>query len=349
MEKIIVNASKKYEILIKEDLLDEVGAHIKEICSPSKILLVSDTNVFPLYGNRVISSLENVGFEVIYYVITAGEGSKNSESLFELIDVLADNEFSRKDVLVSLGGGVVGDLVGFCASIYLRGLKFFQIPTTLLAAVDSSVGGKTAIDISQGKNLVGSFYQPSGVFFDPKTLDTLSAEIYSDGMAEVIKYGVIIDEKLFSELEKCDGRIGIEQIKRCIEIKRDIVEKDEFESGIRKLLNFGHTFGHAIEKVSGYSVSHGRAVAMGMRMIAKACFELGRCKEKDYLNLVSLLEKYSLGIKIDFNREALSDAILFDKKREGDELSLVTFEGIGRCVVEKVSISDAVKTLYLGS
>ena len=349
MEKIIVNASKKYEILIKEDILDEVGSHIKGICSPTKILLVSDTNVFPLYASRVISSLEKVGFEVIYYVITAGEGSKNSESLFELIDVLADNEFSRQDALVSLGGGVVGDLAGFCASIYLRGLRFFQIPTTLLSAVDSSVGGKTAIDISQGKNLVGTFYQPSGVFFDPKTLDTLSDEIYSDGMAEVIKYGVIIDEKLFSELEECDGRIGIEQIKRCIEIKRDIVEKDEFESGIRKLLNFGHTFGHAIEKVSGYSVSHGRAVAMGMRMIAKACFELGRCKEKDYLNLVSLLEKYSLGIKIDFNREALSDAILFDKKREGDELSLVTFEGIGRCVVEKVSILDAVKTLYLGS
>ncbi len=348
MEKVIVNASKNYEILLADGLLDNIGEHIKDVCSPAKVLLVSDTNVFPLYGDRVIASIEKCGFEVIYYVVTDGETSKSEESLFELIDVLAENEFSRTDILVSLGGGVIGDLTAFCASIYLRGIKVFQIPTTLLSAVDSSVGGKTAINIRQGKNLVGSFYQPSGVFFDPSTLDTLPDDIYADGMAEVIKYGAIIDEKLFSELEKCDGRIGIKQIKRCIEIKRDIVEKDEFESGIRKLLNFGHTFGHAIEKVSEYAISHGRAVALGMKIIAKACFELGRCSENDLLRLATLLEKFSLGNSIKFDGRLLADAMLFDKKREGAEISLVTFGGIGKCVVEKVSILDAVKTLYLG-
>ena len=348
MEKIIVNASKKYEILIKEGLLDEVGAHIKEICSPSKILLVSDTNVFPLYGNRVISSLKKSGADVIYYVITAGEESKNKDSLFEIISVLAECEFSRTDVIVALGGGVIGDLVGFTASVYLRGIRFFQIPTTLLAAVDSSIGGKTAIDILEGKNLVGSFYQPSGVFFDPKTLDTLPAEIYSDGMAEVIKYGAIIDEKLFSELEKCDGRIGIEQIKRCIEIKRDIVENDEFEGGIRKLLNFGHTFGHAIEKVSEYSVSHGRAVAMGMKIIAKGSLMLELCEESDYSRLVSLLKKYSLEVAEKYDDDELIEAMLHDKKRDGGEFSLIMFGKIGHCFIEKMSIARAIKVLQLG-
>jgi len=349
MEKVIVSASKKYEILIDEGILDNVGKHVSRCCSASKVLLVSDTNVFPLYGERVISSLEDSGLETIYYVITAGESSKNSESLFELIDVLADNEFTRFDVIVALGGGVVGDLAGFCASIYLRGIKFFQVPTTLLAAVDSSVGGKTAIDIAQGKNLVGSFYQPSGVFFDPQALSTLPDEVYADGMAEVIKYGVILDGELFSQLEACGDHIGVEQIKRCIEIKRDVVEKDEFEGGMRKLLNFGHTFGHATEKVSGYSVSHGRAVSIGMRIIAKACYELGSCSFDDYSRLCALLDKFSLEPIAVFKGEALADAMLFDKKREGDSISLVLMDAIGKCRVEKMSVFEAVKILYLGS
>lgn len=349
MKKVVVGASSKYEILIENGILEKVGYLARELVGKRKCLLVSDTNVFPLYGEKVVASLENADFEVIYYVIEAGEESKNQDELFDLISVLADNGFCRKDVMFALGGGVVGDLVGFCASIFLRGIRFFQIPTTLLAASDSSVGGKTAIDIPQGKNLVGTFWQPTAVFFDPLTLDTLPPNVYSDGAAEVIKYGVILDNELFESIASRNGRLEVDDVVRCIEIKRDVVERDEFEGGIRKLLNFGHTFGHAIEKVSHFSISHGQAVAMGMRMIARAFEKRGEFSAFELERLFEVLNKYSLSKECPFSSDELAEALMHDKKREGNEFDLIVPKRLGHCVVERHSLEETLLILKDGA
>ena len=225
---------KSYGITVGKALLARAEEYFN---LKRKVLIVTDSGV-PVEYSKAIAACAK---EPTVISVPSGEGSKDIKTVELLCKKMLDLGFSRSDCVVAVGGGVVGDLAGFAASVYMRGIDFYNVPTTLLSQVDSSIGGKTAVNLSGVKNVVGSFYQPSGVFFDPKTLDTLSPEIYSDGMAEVIKYGAIIDEKLFSELEKCDGRIGVEQIKRCIEIKRDIVENDEFEGGIRKLLNFSST------------------------------------------------------------------------------------------------------------
>ena len=271
MKTVSVHASRSYEIRIGRGLLQEAGEQIRAVTDAKKVMLVSDDAVWPLYGGAVRRSLETAGLTVCSFVFPHGESSKCACTYLELLDALCAQQLTRKDAIAVLGGGVAGDLAGFAASTYLRGIGFIQIPTTLLAMVDSSVGGKTAIDLPAGKNLAGTFYQPWLVLCDPDCLTTLPEDIFRDGCAEVIKYAVLGNAPFFDDLRAGSAHAQLEHIiETCVTMKRDIVAQDEFDRGQRQLLNLGHTFGHGIEACSGFAVSHGSAVAIGMAMMVRA-------------------------------------------------------------------------------
>ncbi len=340
MKKILVNASKKYDVIVKKGSIDRVGEYAAELGMGGKALIVSDSNVAPLYMERVKAPLEKIGMSVFEFVFPAGESSKNAKTYLEILNFLAENHFSRKDTLFALGGGVTGDLTGFSAATYMRGVKFVQIPTSLLAAVDSSVGGKTGIDLEQGKNLAGAFYQPEAVIFDPDVLSTLPEEYFDDGMAEVIKYAVIRGRKI-DGLLMADYRKNLEEIIiRCIEIKRDVVEEDEFESGIRKILNFGHTAGHAIETEANYTLSHGRCVAMGMYIVTKAWEKRGLCKQGTCDILKQMLDLFALDVKCPYSPDVLLKRAESDKKADDTRVSLVVPTSVGECEVINISMDE---------
>ena len=338
MNEIFVDASKKYYVYVEDGLLSRVGAFSKENGLWGKAAIISDSNVAPLYMQTVKSSLEDSGFKVCTYVFESGEASKNAETFVEILNFLAENKLSRTDTVFALGGGVVGDMAGFCAATYLRGVNFVQLPTSLLAMVDSSVGGKTAIDLKCGKNLAGAFYQPKFVLCDVNALDTLPSTYYNDAMAEIIKYAFIYDASLVDAL-KADTPDIKEIITRCIKIKSEVVSKDEFEGGLRKILNFGHTVGHSVELLSDYKITHGNAVAIGMFVIANALEKRGRCKTGTTKELLWLLDKYSLPCKCAFSAESLAEKALNDKKASGDTISLVTISEIGKSGYEKIDFT----------
>ena len=340
MKTVTVNASTSYKILIENELLSSVGAHIKELLGDARLCIVTDDIVDALYASTVEQSLTEAGYSTIKFVIPHGEASKNAKNLIELLEFLASNRLTRSDALIALGGGVVGDLCGFAAGVYLRGIKFIQIPTTLLAAVDSSVGGKTAIDLDAGKNLAGVFHQPSLVLCDPKTLDTLSPEIFADGCAEVIKYG-IINDRVFFDFLKNDIKDNIEVvIERCVANKASIVERDEFDTSERQLLNLGHTIGHAIELCSELSISHGSAVAIGTVMATKIAVAKNLCPAEDLNEIISLLKNAGLPTKCPFSAHELYLVASADKKRLGGSINLILPYGIGNCKVCKVNITE---------
>ena len=340
MRTVTVNASSKYEILIKQGILQDAGKHIKEKIGAVRLCIITDDTVNDLYANTLEKSLENENLEHIKFVIPHGESSKSTENLVSILEFLAKNHITRSDAIVALGGGVVGDISGFCAGVYLRGIKFVQIPTTLLSAVDSSVGGKTAVNLKAGKNLAGVFHQPSLVLCDPKTLDTLPNDTFCDGCAEVIKYGIINDSALFKIL-KTGIRNNIEEIiERCVKNKADIVEKDEFDTGIRQLLNLGHTTGHAIEICSDLSVSHGQAVAIGMCMATKIAVSMNICPESDLHEIRALIKKEGLPTCSPFNAKELASIASADKKREGGKINFILPCGIGNCKAFKIDVKD---------
>lgn len=262
--------SKTYEILVEKDALKRIGSWTADIWTSRKIALISDTNVFPYYGQTVVQYLEIQGFDVYPYVVDAGEKTKSLVTANELYDFLTEKDFSRSDSLIGLGGGVIGDLTGFVASTYMRGLSFIQVPTSLLAQVDSSIGGKTGVNCEKAKNLIGTFAQPDGVLIDPNTLETLPQRRLSEGMAEVIKCALIQDINLWRQLRKMTKMEDIltnseSIIKKALNVKKNLVERDEFDQGDRLLLNFGHTIGHGLEASENYEmISHGEAVALGM-------------------------------------------------------------------------------------
>lgn len=339
MITVTVNASKTYDIHIGPGLLRSIGSRIQDLGKVSKVCIVSDSNVFPLFGASVRKNLEEAGFAVYSFVFPAGEASKNALHYLQLLGCLAENNLTREDLILALGGGVVGDLAGFAAATYLRGIRFVQVPTTLLAAVDSSVGGKTAIDLPEGKNLAGAFCQPSLVICDTDTLNTLPEEIFRDGCAEVIKYAVLYDPELFALLEQTGTFFPREEvIARCVEMKRDVVILDEFDTGLRMKLNLGHTIGHSIEKCSQFAVSHGCAVAMGMAIMARGtgCPDAGR--------IVNLLEAFGLPVWCGYSHEELLKVTLSDKKRSGNCVNLIVPREIGRCDVVKTPY-ETVKTI----
>lgn len=341
MKRIAVNASKKYEIIIGNGLIDKAGEYCRQALGGlGRALILTDDNVAPLYLDRVKHSFSAIGVETEEYVIPHGEHSKSTQSLVELVEFMAEAQLTRGDALVALGGGVVGDLGGFAASVYLRGIPFVQIPTTLLAAVDSSVGGKTAVDLRAGKNLMGAFYQPSLVLCDYSTLDTLSAETFADGCAEVVKYGVINDRELFDGLKnKIEENIE-EVIAACVTNKAKIVEGDEFDKGQRQLLNYGHTVGHAIEGCSGLEISHGQGVAIGMVIAMRGAVAEELCSEGELSELIALLTSLGLPTECGFTAEELTRYALKDKKRAGDSISLVLPYGIGDCRLCKIKVSE---------
>ncbi len=343
MRNIKVDAGAPYEVMLGRGLLEGAGEHIRACVGVCHAMLVSDGTVFSLYGECVKASLEGAGFEVDCFVFEQGESSKNTATLVSLIEYMAEKQLTRRDIAVALGGGVVGDMTGFAAAIYQRGINYIQIPTTLLAMVDSSVGGKTAVDLKAGKNLAGAFWQPSLVICDIDALKTLSGEIFADGCAEVIKYGVISDSELFALLERelAPDSSELENIiARCIEIKADVVSRDEREGGLRQILNFGHTAAHGIEKLSAYAISHGSAVAIGMVIAARAAENKGVCEKGTADRIEALCKKCGLPVRSDYTSEQLASIALSDKKRSGGKLTFVFPTGIGACKRVEIDISE---------
>ena len=349
METVKVSASKEYIVNIGTGFLSSIGEKICEIKPLCRVVLVSDDTVFSLYGEKVKKSLTDNGFSVYEYVFPHGEESKSIENYEKILNFSAENSITRTDLFVALGGGVTGDLTGFVASSYLRGVDFVQIPTTVLSMVDSSVGGKTAINLNAGKNLCGAFYQPIAVYADCETLKTLPDETFNEGCAEIIKYGMILDSEFLTYLSKNSIRDNIEYaVKRCVEIKRDVVEHDEFEKGERKLLNFGHTIGHAIEKCSNLTISHGNAVAIGMVIATKGAYEIGMSDE-DYSDvLLPILKANNLPTTCEFSAEDLYKVSLSDKKRSLDTMALIVPEEYGLCKIVKLPVEDLLNFIEKG-
>lgn len=338
---ITVTASRSYDVVVEPGLLTQTGAYIHRICSPATAVIVSDDSVYALYGQIVTKSLEKEGIRVLSYVFPHGEEAKSQQNLFRLLEFMAERAVTRTDLLVALGGGVTGDLTGFAASIYLRGTPFIQIPTSLLAAVDSSVGGKTAINLSAGKNLAGTFNQPRLVLCDTRTLETLPPEEFASGMAEVIKYGVLSDPELFSLVEKQEAARHLAWIIcRCVTSKRELVMADEFDTGSRQLLNLGHTLAHAIEKLSHFSVSHGHAVAIGLAAISRCAYAAGLADEDISERVCHVLRKYDLPVSCDFAVKDLCQVILNDKKRSGQTINLVIPRRIGDTFLYKTDVEQ---------
>ena len=335
MNTVTVGASVSYNVLVGSGLLPEIGARILELNKkPCRIALISDSTVMPLYGGAVRSSLESSGFTVCAYDFPAGEASKNIFTYQKILEFLAESHVTRSDMIVALGGGVTGDMAGFAAATYLRGVRFVQVPTTLLAMVDSSVGGKTAVDLPVGKNLVGAFHQPSLVLCDVDTLSTLPPEIFRDGCAEVIKYGVLYDPRLFDHLQQHGLAFDRNYvITRSIELKRDVVMEDEFDTGARQKLNLGHTIGHGIEASSQFSITHGSAVAAGMCIVSRAAAAKGTCAKEDAMRICAVVEKFGLPTKTDFDAEILARCALSDKKRFGGTVNLIVPKAIGDCTI----------------
>lgn len=272
MKSVTVNTSTPYDVLIEKGCLSRCGEFAAKLFVPQKstAAIITDDRVSSLYLKTVSDSFQKAGFSVCSLVFPNGEDSKSHDTLLQVYDFLIQNNITRTDFIVALGGGVVGDLAGFAAATYLRGIRFMQIPTTFLAAIDSSVGGKTAVNIPAGKNLIGAFHQPSLVVCDPDTFQTLEPQTFADGCAEMIKYAMIWSEDFLKLLESCDINEQIEEIVAyCVDIKRQVVEQDELDSSIRMILNYGHTLGHAIEKVTNHAVTHGHGVAMGMVLITR--------------------------------------------------------------------------------
>lgn len=335
MKKIRVNAGGGYDVFVGKGILHDCGGMIGEILPRCTLAVVSDSNVAPLYLDTVTDSLRRAGFTVCSFVFPAGEGSKNMNTLSDILEFFAESGLTRSDCAVALGGGVTGDMTGFAAGCYMRGIKYIQMPTTLLSAVDSSVGGKTAVDLTAGKNLAGLFIQPAAVLCDTDCLSTLSDEFVADGAAEAVKTGILCGSGLFELFEKEDYKKYFEEIiLQCVAYKASIVEADEKESGCRKLLNLGHTAAHAVEALSGYTVPHGHAVAVGTAIIARAC-----CRRELADRIVNVLKKIGLPVTASYPAEELAIAALADKKRSGDSITLIIPEEIGHCVLKDTPVS----------
>lgn len=349
MKTVTVSASSSYEVKIGSGLLPSLGHELSGVCSASKICIVSDSHVWPLWGKTAVTSLERAGFTVIHFVFPAGEASKNGSVYLELLNFLAENHMTRSDCIVALGGGVVGDMTGFAAATFLRGIAYVQVPTTLLAMVDSSVGGKTAIDLDAGKNLAGAFYQPKLVLCDTDTLNTLPEDIFRDGCAEVVKYGVLYDRELFDRLAERGLSFDRESvIARCVELKRNVVAEDEFDTGNRMKLNLGHTVGHGIEASSHFTVSHGKAVAIGMAIVSRAGCALGICGEDTRDAVIAVLERFGLPTDTDCSPENIYTSALSDKKRSGGTVNLIVPEKIGFCRIQKTPVSQLLSFIEAG-
>lgn len=344
MTTLEVRTARPYPIRIGRGLFGEAGALCRAVNGGERALIFTDTNVGPLYAPQLARSLTEAGFQTDTFTFPAGEAHKQLAVVTEAYARLASGGFSRADLIVALGGGVTGDMAGFAAATYLRGIAFVQVPTSLLAMVDSSVGGKTGVDLPAGKNLVGAFWQPALVIVDPDLLGTLPPAYFIDGMAEVVKAACIRDAALFAALESgpaaADAHLE-ETIRRCIDIKRLVVEHDEREAGERKLLNFGHTLGHALEKYYRYdALSHGRAVAVGMQTITAAAERQGISEPGTAARLAATLTRHGLPIADSASPAAYLPDVLYDKKRRGGTIDLILLRRIGEGLVHPLPLAE---------
>ena len=347
--EIPVRVREGYQVVIAGGLLRESGSLIRAALGECRLAVVTDGNVAGLYRECVLQSLNAAGYEASVFAFPAGEQNKRMHTLADMLEFFAGERLSRKDGVVALGGGVTGDMAGFAAGCYLRGIRYVQLPTTLLAAVDSSVGGKTAVDLTSGKNLAGLFHQPSLVLCDTDCFNTLPAEEFANGAAEAIKTGILDGEPLFSLFEAGKARENIEEIvAQCVAFKARVVEQDETETGLRKTLNLGHTAGHAIEQCSGFTVPHGHAVAIGLAIIARAAEALGWVKEPVFARIRETLRLNGLPVSTDFSPEELANAALSDKKRAGGQMTLVVPRGIGDCALMDLPVEQLERVFRAG-
>ena len=332
MLKFCVNTGNPYQILVQKGIFEHCGEIISKFFDSRNTVIVTDDTVYKIYGKKLKNNLLKKGFKVQFFVLKEGEQSKNLNNLSLLYDFLSESEITRDDFIIALGGGVVGDLAGFAAASFLRGISFIQIPTTLVAQIDSSIGGKTAVNIRSGKNLVGAFHQPSLVICDPDLLNTLSPRIFCDGMGEVIKYAVAFSKPLFVKLSQNNIYDILEEVVvDCIICKKNIVENDEHDLSNRMKLNFGHTVGHAIEKYSNYTkITHGQAVSIGMVYIMRQGEKLGITKKNETEKLKNILKNFKLPISTQISWEDIFVISLNDKKRRGDNITIVTVSEIGK-------------------
>ena len=346
--------SDSYQIYVGHHLLAQVGKLIRSYTSGSKILLVTHPDLNKLYGTELLTSLESTGYSVTTATVSTGEHAKSFDSYQKLVSILAEHRFTREDIVVGLGGGVIGDLAGFVAATYMRGCALVHIPTSLLAMIDSSIGGKTAIDLPIGKNLVGAFYNPRAVIVDLELLNSIPASLLQDSCGELIKYGVLSGRDLFNKISLARNPVQVidsscrqELIQACIEIKKSVVEADFKEAGSRKLLNLGHTLGHAIETLSNFELGHGSCVAAGTAMMAKACFKLGLCSYEDAESIAELTQSYGLSTSTSFTVEELYSAALHDKKSHADSIDVALIYGIGDVRIERKSFAELKQLIEL--
>ncbi len=351
----VCTPSKTYQVHVGAGIIDEVGALTRAACGGERACVISDSNVAPLYANAVCESLNDAGYDSTLLVFEAGEEHKHFGTLSELLEGIADAGLTRDDVVVAVGGGVTGDMAGLAGALYLRGCQVVQVPTSLLAMVDSSVGGKTAVDLCAGKNLAGAFLQPSVVVADIDCLDTIDHRLLTDSCGEVIKHGVIADAGLFERVattpinaEDFDRTVLAEIIAQNVRIKRDVVNADEREHGLRQTLNFGHTIGHAIEAASNFELGHGASVAAGMCCIARAAAAKKWCPREVADKIIRAVQAYGLPTNTSVDHATLLAYATHDKKRHGDGVNVVVPRAIGEVEVRRVSLAEFAGLLDLG-
>jgi 3-dehydroquinate synthase len=341
----LIGKQNTSKIIIEKGLLREAA----EFCrpgstdpAPAKICIITDSNVAAIYLESLEKQLSVLNIPLYHHIMTAGEEFKTLATVAGIYEMLSDRQFGRDDMIIALGGGVTGDIAGFAAATYLRGIRhLIQIPTTLLAQVDSSVGGKTGVDLPQGKNLVGAFRQPDLVLIDPEVLETLPEAVYRAGMAEVIKYGCIWDPEILDLVVGDYKSRMIELIERCVSIKIKVVEEDETETGLRRILNFGHTLGHGVEKLGNFTEpSHGEAVAIGMAAAVKMGNRAGITKDGCYERLIGILNAFDLPTGMIYPVDEIYEAMLTDKKKQGDSINFIFIEDFGRTLVKKVPVEE---------
>lgn len=336
MRRIKVKTSREYSVLVGSGAVENISSELSGILKAKRVMIVSDDNVAPLHLEKLKTKLES-SFECFTHILKNGEEHKNIDAVLGILSHMQEKEFDRNDAVVALGGGVVGDISAFSASIYMRGIDFVNIPTTLLSQVDSSVGGKTGVDFGGAKNIVGSFYQPRLVICDTDYLKTLPENIFADGCAEVIKYAFINDSELLKVIEDGIKKNIDDIVYRCVSDKNDVVSNDEFDRGLRGLLNFGHTIGHAVESLSSYKISHGSAVSIGMRIVTEAFEKANICEKGVAEKLVSVLKANNLPLECGYSAEDITNAVRKDKKKSGDSISVIVPKELCKCEIEKMS------------
>lgn len=345
-------ASKEYDVIIGDGAVSVLGTEVKKLCQGAlKALIVSETNVAPLYLDRVKKELEGAGIEAVSYVFEAGERSKGIEAIAAMWNTMAEAGFTRTDIVVGLGGGVTTDMAGFAAATFLRGINVIQLPTSLLAMVDASIGGKTGIDIAKGKNQVGAFWQPSVVIEDISFLKTLPDEVFTEGMGEVVKHAFIVDPELLTKLEKANGSIRDDEallediVAMNVADKASVVKEDENDNGRRQILNYGHTIGHVIERDSGYTKPHGICVAKGMGIMIDACVRAGSLDAGTAERMKNLMKLYKLPVSDDITPGAIVEGAMNDKKKRGGSISVILVNKPGQAEIKKMTPEELLRFL----